>query len=408
MKNVLWITGTWPPARCSIGRQYKLAKYLPEYGWNPIVLAYGNSNFDPWVDNTPLKDLEHLEVHRTKAGDSKILQETIPIYLRKLSINTNWWSAPDLLIRWKSHAIKEARKIIRDNKIDTVFSTVLPYTCHLVGLELKKEFGIPWVADYRDFWTLTDKSYSHKTQEQVRQEEKIEEAVLQEANWITIVNDVALEMLRNRFPFIKDKSSCITHGYDPEDYKDLDKTVDGETCHITYAGSLYGEMTNGAKYFLYALKAFYREKPTAKLKVGFIGNCKAIQATVLDLGLCNGRVAFTSWSPRQYVIEAMAKSDILLLILGNSLLDKHASPGKLYDYLGIGKPILAVIPDGVTSKILEETGGAIIVKPNDIEGITQAIGIASKTKSIERTEVGQYDIHNKTQEMADVLEKICQ
>jgi len=402
MKNVLWITGTWPPARFSIGRQYKLAKYLPEYGWNPIVLAYGNSNFDPWVDNTPLKELEHLEVHRTKAGDSKILQLTLPFYLRKLGIDTNWWSAPDSQIRWKGPAIKEARRLIRGKKIDAIFSTVPPFTCHLVGQELSQITGIPWIADYRDFWSIQDIAYRVTTE----QDKVMELSVLQSADWVTIVNQAAIDKMRDAFPFITDKSSAIMHGYDPEDYEGLDKAVKGNICHMTYAGTVYSTRIKEMKTFLQALAVFYEENPIARLKVGFVGNCKAIETTALDLGLCNGRVSFIPWLPRQRALETMARSDVLLLITGNSPVDKYGSPGKLFDYLGIGKSILAIVPEGEITRILGEVGGVVVAKPGDIEGITQAIEIVSKVESVERAGVEQYDIRNKAQEMAGVLDWI--
>jgi len=109
----------------------------------------------------------------------------------------------------------------------------------------------------------------------------------------------------------------------------------------------------------------------------------------------------------------MAKSDILLLILGNSPLDKHASPGKLYDYLGIGKPILAVIPQGVTSKVIEETGIGTTSKPNNIEHIIESIYCWADIDNhhnlyhLRQTAIEQYDIKNKVKETADVLEKTC-
>jgi len=175
---------------------------------------------------------------------------------------------------------------------------------------------------------------------------------------------------------------------------------------MTYAGTVYSTRVKEMKTFLQALAVFYEKNPVARLKVKFVGNCKAIETTALDLGLCNGRVSFIPWLSRRRALETMAESDVLLLITGNSPVDKYSSPGKLFDYLGLGKPILAIVPEGETTRILGEVGGTVVAKPGDIESITQAIGIASKIESVERAGVEQYDIRNKAQEMAGVLDWI--
>ena len=410
MKNVLWVTGLWPPHNVGIGRPVKLAKYLKRnHDWNPIVLAFGESVHRPYVDYSWEKDTEHLEVHKTKPGDSKLLQETIPIYLRRLGVHVDWWTVPDPWIRWKEHALKEAKYIISHQQIDAVFTSGPPYTCHLVGLQLKRDRPwCPWVVDCRDVWTQTDKSYSIKSQEQIGREEEMEGAVLREADWITVVNDIALEMLRSKFPFIREKSSCITHGYDPEDYErePLVERTDDSRCMMTYTGTIYGERTKGAEAFLKALKQFYDENPEAPLVVGFIGNCRLAEKTAKELGLW--QVHFSGLQDREFALDMQKVSDVLLFILGDSPLDEHASPGKLFDYLGAGKPILAVAPEGVATRILEKVGGAVTAHPSDIDGIAQAIEVASKLESVERGSVEQYDVRDKAREMAEVLEWITE
>lgn len=408
MKNVLWITGTFPPINCGIGRQYKLAKHLPKHGWNPIVLAFDKSIFRPQMDNELLKDIEGLEVHRTSSGENALLQGLIVPGLNKFGIKVNWWKVPDPWIRWKSHAFKEALKIFHTTPIDAIFSSALPYTCHLVARDLKRETGLPWIADFRDVWTLTDKSYSTKSQKQIKREEIVEEAVLREADWMTIVNDVVLEMMRNRFPFIKEKSSCITHGFDPEDYIDLLPTPKHNNIVklMTYAGTLYGKRTNGAISFLKALKILCDDNPSLyiKLKVLFLGNCKQVEEAAKELGLW--QVTFISWVSKRTALETLKSSDILLFLMGDSVVDCHATTGKLLDYIALDKPILAITPESPASKILKNVGGAIIAHPNDTDGIIQAIEEAMKIDRIERHNTEQYDIRIKAKEMAEVLERI--
>ena len=415
MKNVLFITGIFPPTNVGIGRCAKLAKYLPDNGWNPIVLAMDKTMWRPQQDDSMLKDIQHLEVHRTKSGESKILQETIPIYLRKLGFNPRWWTVPDRWIRWKKHAIKEAEAIYQKMhpmfkqdyyRLHAIFSSGPPYTCHLVGLELKKQHKLPWVVDYRDFWTQQDASYSRRTPE----EEVMEREVLEAADWVTIVNKMGLETLREKYPFIREKSSCITHGFDLEDYEGLTPMERTDNVvMLTYTGTIYGERTKGAEAFLKALKQFYDENDNAPLIVGFIGNCKPAERIAKELGLW--QVHFTGWQDREYALEMLKASDVLLFILGDSHVDRHASTGKLFDYLGVGKPILAVAPKGVASAMLREVGVSTVVSPNDHEGIINAINkvTASDLTALtpdRRVAHELYSVKNKAQEMAEILERI--
>lgn len=425
MKNVLWITGVFPPISCGVGRQFKLAKYLPDYGWNPVVLAFGKSMFCQRMDEGSLEDVKHLEVHRTRLWESKLLQETLPIYLRRLvKFNPRWTTTPDPWLLWYPFAMAVGKELIKKRRaehchflgsspIDAIFSTADPWTCHLVALSLKRKFGLPWVADFRDFWTEpVANSYVNRPRVLQRLEERWQRAVMQEADWITAVNERQLETMRGKYPEIEGKSSVVGHGYDPADFEGLAHARSNTVCSMTYTGTLYGERTKGAEAFLQALKQFYEENPNAPLKVGFVGNCKPAEKAAKELGLW--QVSFIGWMDRGATLGLLSESDVLLFILGDSNLDRHASPGKLYDYLGARKPILGVCPDGVAKSIIDDSTGGLTYCPSDIEGIKRGIAEMVESNGTEEMErlrpdkwvVEQHDVRRKAEEMAGVLEGV--
>ncbi|MBW2674929.1 MAG: hypothetical protein JRD89_16200 [Deltaproteobacteria bacterium] len=410
MKNVLWITGIFPPINCGIGRPYKLAKYLPDNGWNPVVLAFKKSLFRPQMDESLLEEVKHLEVHRTKSGDSKLLQLVLP---KLLGIDRRKVNSPDPWYRWQKHALKKGREIMEsrgrwnNTKIDAIFSSSLPNTCHLIALKLKQEYELPWIADFRDLWTQVGGGYGNIPDSTLTKERVMESNVLMDADWVTMINQAGLDILSENRSKVEAKSSVITHGFDPEDYQRLQRQDYDNICTMTYAGSLYGARTNGAVSFLKALASI---QDRSGVKVRFIGNCSVLRDTVSSLRLDN-TATFIPWMGKRAALEMLAMSNVSLFLLGDSQTDRMASTGKLYDYLGVGRPIMAVaMPEGTAGKIILDTHSGTVNSPNDLQGIGDSIRYwATAYKDGHKPDqerMREHDVRLKAKEMAEVLSHI--
>ena len=270
-------------------------------------------------------------------------------------------------------------------------------------MQLKREFGLPWVADFRDLWTQQDGKYNRFTD----RERRMEEDVIREADWITIVTDIGLETLTEKYPEIAVKSSTISHGFDPDDYRGLKLQDYDDWCTFTYAGTLYGNRTEGTTGFLEALKVVVDRKPEIKVKVQFIGRCDAVKGDVKRLGL-GDRVTFIPWLSKRAVLERLVMSSVQLFILGDSLVDRNASTGKIFDYMGVGRPVMAVVPEGVAERMVRETGIGTVDRPSDVEGMAKRIEYWTNGWQFRpvASEIAKYSIEGKAREMAEVLERI--
>lgn len=403
MRNVLWITGVFPPINCGIGRQYKLAKYLPQHGWNPIVLAFDKSSFRTQMDYDLLNGLRHIRVYRTPSGESRTRQIWLP---RLLMTNPRRFNSPDPWYRWRKHALEWGRWIMGDHRIEALFSTALPYTCHLVGLELKREFGLPWVADFRDLWTQSN--YENWPRGVLERERRMEREVVAEADALTFISKGNMEEFLKRYPEQAGKMRHIPHGYDTEDFKGLVRQEYDDWCTFTYAGTLYGERTRGAMAFLTALYAVQRVHPELKVRVVFIGKCNALRKEVKELGL-DDRVTFIPWLSKRAVLERLAMSNVLLFVLGEGKTDEQATTGKLLEYMAIGRPVMGICPEGQATRIIRETGIGTVVKSGDAIGMVKEIvrWVSEREHTPNAEAVKRYDVRLRAREMAEVLDGVC-
>src|SRR5579863_2037050 len=171
-RKVLIFTYYWPPAGgVSVQRFLKFAKYLPEFGWEPIIITVKNGSY-PYYDESLLKEISpSLRVYRTKTfepfelynllrgkrgkslpvvsfgAQRKTLFQSVTEYIR-----ANYF-IPDARKGWNPFAIKQGMEVLSNEKIDAMITTGPPHSAHLIGLKLKEKTGVKWIADFRDPWT---------------------------------------------------------------------------------------------------------------------------------------------------------------------------------------------------------------------------------------------------------------
>ncbi|MBI5324904.1 MAG: hypothetical protein HZB41_06485 [Ignavibacteriae bacterium] len=158
-RTVLIIAYYFPPMGLSgVQRIVKFIKYLPEYGWKPIILTESPTSFYAF-DETLMKDLENPEISifRTppkKGSSDKAKTVRFPSYtvqtLGRKFLQTIY--QPDSKAKWLKRAVALGTNILKKHKIDVIMATAPPYTDFLVARELSKKFNIPYIIDYRDPW----------------------------------------------------------------------------------------------------------------------------------------------------------------------------------------------------------------------------------------------------------------
>lgn len=389
MKTVLILTYYWPPAGGpGVQRVLKFAKYLPQFGWSPVILTVKKGEY-PAIDETLLKDvpedlivyktptLEPFALYRTFTGqkaDDKIttfvLTEDSRGSLKKrlaASIRGNLF-IPDARIGWKPFAVKAARRIIRDHNIDLIFSTAPPMSTHLIAKEVAKKSQLPWVADFRDPWT--DVFYYHKLKRSkaaLALDKRYEASVLQSADAIVTVSPTIVKLFEQK---VTNHYFVIPNGYDAQDFHDIDPLPDDGKFHMVHAGHLAGNQNPTGLW--QALQNLIKESShfQQKLHINFYGSIHTeVHRSILEHGL-EAFASFHQYIPHDKLVAVMKRAALLFFVVPETSYAKGIPTSKLFDYMGAGRPILGIGPEhGDAAEFVSQsqTGRVIENKPAAIK-----------------------------------------
>lgn len=384
VKKILIITYYWPPAGGpGVQRWLKFSKYLPEFGYDPIVITVNPEKAEyPIKDHTLEQDVRADQiVYRTNCSGlyeyykqltnaqsapySGFANEGKPNLKQKIArfIRGNFF-LPDARKGWNRHAYRQAVEIIRTQKIDAIITTGPPMSTHLVGQKLKKQFGLHWIADFRDPWTdiyYYNKMYPTPLAKAI--DRKYERNVLLQADQVITVSDYIRQQLKAKSPAIKpDKIKVIANGFDAEDFE---QTVPKEPIFtITYTGTMASDYTIDS--FIHSVKKLPAEQ---NFRLRFIGKIAPEISNKLTEQL-GKHVEFHPFVPHAEAIRYMQSSSLLLLIIPNIEGSKGNLTGKLFEYIGSGTSILCLGPtDGNAAAIIRECEAGETFEYDDQNGI---------------------------------------
>ena len=379
-RRLLVIAYYFPPMGLSgVQRIAKLVKHLPEHGWDVTVLTVGDVGYYAY-DYALLEEVlgAGVKIERTSTLDPLRLfkrKGTIKMppdrQRRILSGLTHTFLQPDNKIGWKRYALRRARELAREERFDAILATAPPFTDFLIGHELQKRLGIPLVVDYRDPW-VDNRNYFYATPLHRSYAVNLEERVLKNAERIIVVNRKIKEKLIARYRFLTHESiDIIPHGYDHADFRHARRfpLERSEKMRFTYSGLFDANRT--PKYFFMALKKVFETYPETldQIEACFVGTYQeSFRKLAARIGVSSALVT-TGYLEHGETVRQLLASDVLWL----TIYDPAITPGKVFEYMGSRKPILALAPEGVVRQVLDSYGAVHVVEPNDVGGIAEAI-----------------------------------
>jgi glycosyltransferase involved in cell wall biosynthesis len=330
-----------------------------------------------------LKELEgkNVRIVRTgSAGPGRFLKnkETVslpPEWARKLlSRLSDTFFIPDNKRGWRHRALVKALELHQETPFDLIFATAPPFTSFLIGKKLKDRINRPLVLDYRDPWVDNPFKFFptplHKWANAA-----LERSALRASSHVVTTNRRVKELLISRYRFLTYHDiDIISQGFDPEDYDGISPAPRPAPprgpgkFRIAYAGIFWEDRV--PDYFLRAVVDLLKERPSLRneIELVFIGTFREEnKKLVARLGLSEIVTVLGYLSHRECIAQLLA-ADLLWLVVGDDL----GSPGKTYEYVGAGKPILACAPVGFIRNTVLEAGG-MAVGPKDSEGIKRAL-----------------------------------
>jgi glycosyltransferase involved in cell wall biosynthesis len=371
MKRVLMIAFHFPPSSMGSGhlRTLGFVRSLPQSGWEPIVLSV-NAAALPRVDTGNLDLVPgNCRVYRSPALDVR----------RHLSIRGKYFgflAQPDGWASWWPMAVMQGRKLIREHHIDAIWSTYPIMTAHCIAYTLSRMSGLPWVADFRDpVAGSVGKENRHSARSQHRWEHRVAGA----AAHTVFTTPGAMASYAASYPATAaaGRVSVIPNGYDENLFEDMPEPLaraPGQPLTLLHSGTLYPDGRNPMSFLtaLANLKAKGRlGEDDLRVVLRASGSEAVYGAELRRLGLERMITLAPPISSREALLE-QAGADGLLLFQGRRF--DHQIPAKIYEYLRMRRPILALIgPGGDTDTFLRSTGCARIVAMENTAAIEDGI-----------------------------------
>lgn len=363
-----------------VQRPVKFAKYLRKFGWEPIVVAPDPDIYHTF-DDSLTQELNKSSVRVERVHNSRLIraakksidptpQKTWKAKVIKLI--TSWFFLPDNKKGWINDAVKRSLEIIEEEPISAIFATAPPYSNLIVARRIKEETGLPVVMDLRDDW-LESHLIHYPTRWHYDKMKKIETDTLSRADHITVVNSHYKSKIEVRLGESSPDISVIPNGYDRENFDHTVPVIDDDVFSILYSGMFYG--SRKPDWFLQAIIKVMQRNPKFKdhIQLRFQGGLNESQWKVInDYGLSDIVLDY-GYLEHQEAVQNVVSADVLFLTLGDRKNISSVTPGKVFEYIGSLKPILAFIPDGVTRSLLNEYGAALSVGIKDVDAGADAI-----------------------------------
>ena len=392
-------------------RALKFAQYLPEFGWDPTVIAPWNGAYyrDPTLEFDEKKVIRTASLEISRAGkrmmgsgrDDTRPAEVGPVLEHVRGVVRRWIYRPDPQIGWYPFAVRSARRVLQDGKFDAIFSSSFPITAHVVARRVHQEFGIPWVAEFRDLWTDLSRYDSQRRQ---RLDEATERELLAAATDVVTVSEGYAKLLLDRGAR---RVSVITNGFDPVDFRGTPRS---SRSLATYVGTYYPDRQD-LRPVLQALGELIQFGLLSRLGIRFVGEFpEALRETLVQAGLSNS-VECTGFVPHREALGYIEDSTLLLLagpasgaFPGSKVSGNIAS--KVFEYLGSRRPILYIgEADSDVERIIRGFPGVACVRPGDAKGTRKAIlSLIGQGPTVDRGPLDLYTRRSLTGHLAGVLD----
>lgn len=346
-----------PSAAVAVYRMLGLVRYLPDFDWRVVVVA------PPEMPDEPV---DPALFERVPAGTTVVHvpfpHGGIAVKGARRLLGTKVWLWP---------ALAACHEVIRDHKPDVILTSSPPPAVHYLGLFLKKRYGLPWVACLRDPWVL-----NHPKRVKIRPFERpLERSVLGRSDAVVANTPLNLRGLTEAYPGLRGKTTIVPNGFDPENFAGLVRmpTPPEKPLLLLHAGEIYSG--RDPRPLLAALQTG-PGSTAPDWEVDFLGRSTEglcdLPAEIRSRGLEN-RVRQTPQVPYAQALQRMVQADALLLIHTPGV--RLGVPAKLYEYLGAGRPILALAePEGDIAWVLRTSGVPHRVVPAlDTAAIRQAL-----------------------------------
>ena len=417
MKKVIYIAFNYNHDTGIASKRLRgVSKYLPSFGWQPIVIVPRTSNETVRIDNVRVVETDYQDMiskfmpssnNTGRKREVSSQEQTNKFVSKSISIAGEIFAYPDSMKYWKKPAMEAACEIIENEKIDAIMSTSSPVTSHIIAHDLKDKYGIPWVADLRDLWNLNP----YITHNAIRRyfEKRLEMKTFKNVDALTTTTELAKQKLQSIHP--DKKIVSVVSGFDPQDFEKTKQTEESKKLTLIYAGSLYNGKRDPSILFDSIGQLIKENKiDPNKIVIDFYGDDTNLKELSQKYDIQNN-VRIHGRITQEEVLQHQMNSDVLLLISWMDESEKMFIPGKIYDCIGCRKPVLSIgYKEGSLKDLIDETNIGYHV--SDVEGCKKSIyDYYTKYNKNELKYTGNefaedYSMRNTAKNFSKILEEV--
>lgn len=383
MFKLLVIAYYFPPMGLSgVQRTLKFVKYLKNYNWEPTVITTSEVGYFAH-DHSLQKELDETGVRviriegaepnslLSKHGTIKLPSEFVRNTLNRLS---QTFFIPDNKVFWAKNAVKKTKELISKENFDLIFVTGPPFSLFYEFSKFKKHCKIPFFFDYRDIWYGSYFAF-YPTPFHKMLHKKMEYKSLKAADHISVTNRIVKERLIKTYNFLTyNDISIISHGFDHKDIERVQAQPKSKNRMVlTYSGIFM--VYNTPEYLLKAFKELTLERPdiAKNIELHFVGFLRKENTNLIKKLKLQEFVFDHGYVNHDEAVSKIKSADVLWIMVGRRKNIDAILPGKLYEYIGTGKPILGCVPEGAAKLALSEYPASFICEPDNVRQIKETL-----------------------------------
>lgn len=400
MKKILFVAYHFPPAGGGgVQRSLKFVKYLPESGYLPIVLTIEAPDDRRWTpkDQALLDEVPAgVEIHRVSIPDEVHVPGKLERAARELVGMRSRFGRS-----WMERVIETGTRIVEEEKPDLIFVTMSPFDGADACAEISRRTGVPWVADLRDPWAL-DEFQLHRTRWH-RELEKSQMAKSLESAALIIMNTPeAARRVKEQLPRLRaNQVVSLTNGYDADDFAGEVEPIGGGKFNIVHSGYFHAEsglverarqrqyrllgrtipgverLPRSHYYLLQAMEQWLEESPGIldEVRMHCVGVLSKSDQALIDASPAKPLFVCSGYLSHAECLRFVRGADLLFLPMHKMPPGMKAGlvPGKTYEYMAAGRPVLATLPESDARDFLAQAGSGLFAEPGDVPGLLLAL-----------------------------------
>jgi glycosyltransferase involved in cell wall biosynthesis len=409
-------------------RPAKFVRYLHELGHDPVVVTGSGESIGRWTprDETLVAEIPpDVDVLRV---DGEPLEST-----RWESRSERWLGISSAWTRWWVSAAVEASAAVGD--ADVVYALMSPYSTAEAAAKVASHLGKPWIADLGDPWAL-DEMMLYPTRLHWRRELATMRRVLGTAAAIVMTTPEAARRMREALPELADRPIVsIPCGFDPRDFDGPPPSRADSLFRIVHTGYLHTDLgmqqrrqavirrvvgggmrgvdilTRSHVHVLAAIEKLAARRPELADRVE-LHLAGVLSKADRELAEQSRFIRASGYLPHRETVQLMRSADLLFLPMQGMPAGSRSAtvPGKTYEYLASGRPILAAVPEGDTRDIVLQSGAGRVCDPSDSDAMSEIIEdevLRARPRSVDSDLVHRFDYGQLTRDVAELLEHVA-